>query len=172
MKMYFGKKERFAIFLELDEASGREWMFGKFCYCINGRQIGDFDAGISLRDVFFQMKYIRGDRGHRDFEKLFKLPKNIFFRLMSDALSERSNEIAQYASEDFLPASLDVCPLVDIFGAWRIFLVGYAKQERLIFGECDESEVFELILPAGEFDEVFEASYLQLELMYEAAISQ
>jgi hypothetical protein len=170
--MNFGVKERFAISLELNETSGGAWMFGRFCYWIAGRKIGDFDAGVSLRDIFFQLIHIKGDRGHRVFENLFKLPRADFFCLASNALSERDNEISKYVPEDFLPAVLNVCPLVDVFGSWEIFLVEFSGQEKLVFGDGVKNEVHELILPAGEFDRVFEMAYSQLESMYEAATSQ
>ncbi|CAJ0691212.1 immunity 42 family protein [Ralstonia mannitolilytica] len=161
--MLFGNKDRFAIEFELDANHGGAWLFGRFCYWIAGEQVGDYDAGTSLRDVLFQMKYIVGDAGKRSFPRLAELPAPEIFRMVSDALSERNSDISQYVSPDFSPAYLDVNIPMDIFGCWDIFLVDGLREARLIYRENGADDIKFMALTIGEFDSVVEATQNELQ---------
>lgn len=84
--MIFGDTTVIAAQLELDRDHGGPWLFGWFCNWINGTQIGDYNLGTSLRDVFFSMKWIADDRGNRQCTGLCNLPGEEVFRLLDSAL--------------------------------------------------------------------------------------
>ncbi len=161
--MLFGKKEQFAVEFELDASHGGAWLFGRFGYWIGGELVGDYDAGASLRDVLFQMKYIIGDAGKRSFPRLAELPALEIFRLVSDALSERNSDIDQYVSPDFVPAYLDVGIPMDIFSSWDVFLVEGRGEAKLICRKDGLVDIGCTILQVGEFDSVVLAAQGELE---------
>lgn len=68
--MDFGERNPFAIHLELNSDPGGAWLFGRFCYWIGGKQVGDYEQGTSLRDVFLNLKWIVHDCGNRRGDRL------------------------------------------------------------------------------------------------------
>ncbi|MBB6580629.1 immunity 42 family protein [Ralstonia solanacearum] len=161
--MLFGKKEQFAVEFELDANHGGAWLFGRFGYWIGGERVGDYDAGTSLRDVLFQMKYIVGDAGKRSFPRLAELPALEIFRLVSDALNERNGDISRYVPPDFSPAYLDVGIPMDIFSCWDVFLVEGLREARLVYRESGVDNIRFTALPVGEFDSVVQTAQNELE---------
>ncbi|QOK93389.1 hypothetical protein HF908_09840 [Ralstonia pseudosolanacearum] len=161
--MLFGSKERFAVEFELDDDHGGAWLFGRFCYWIGGERVGDYDAGASLRDVLFQLKYIVGDGGERFCPRLAALPAAKIFKLIFDALRETNRDIFDYASLDFMPARLDVCIPVDIFNAWNVFLIEGEEEAKLIYQAEGTQDTKLTTLPVGEFDFVIKATQSELE---------
>jgi len=107
--MDFGNRMSFAISVELADTPNGAWLYGRFCYWIAGEMVGHFDAGVSLRDVIFQMKYIISDAGTRRSDVLAELPSNDIFTLISAVLNESGNDIYRYIPSEFAPAKFDVC---------------------------------------------------------------
>lgn len=167
--MEFGDRTRFAIAFELDQNPGGPWLFGRFCYWIDSKIIGDFDAGTSLRDVLFQMRYVVGDRGRRLYPRLSALPADTIFHLISTSLNETSDDILQYVSEDFLPARLDVRIPIDIFNLWDIFLVEGVDEAKLVYCETGSPNIEVMTLLPGEFDTVVESAHACLDRIYNAS---
>ncbi|WP_237561535.1 Imm42 family immunity protein [Frateuria defendens] len=165
--MIFGDKSRFAISIDLDNDSGGQWLFGRFCYWISGAVVGDYDSGTSLRDVLFQMKYIAGDRGGRFCPALLELSADHALHVISDAINEGSGDFYNYVKNDFLPARLDVRIPVDIFDSWRIFLIDGCGGSRLLYGMIYSSGANALDLRYGEFDTIFGEAYSYLNMIYD-----
>ena len=61
-----GDAQRFAVEYALDAERGGDWLYGKVCFRIAGRQVGDLALGTSLRDFLFSIERIRCDRGRRN----------------------------------------------------------------------------------------------------------
>jgi hypothetical protein len=137
---------------------------------VAGVMVGNYDEGTSLRDVLFQMRYIKGDIGKRCYPDLFALPEQKIFELISQALDETGGEIFQFANQGLLPATLDVRIHVDIFDLLRIFLVENEYASKIIFKRVDDSTLYSVTLGVGEFDIVFGKAYEYLDSLYEAEI--
>ena len=166
--MEFGDKGRFAIEVELDENCGGSWLFGRICYWVGGSVVGDYDAGTSLRDVLFQMKYIVGDRGRRKCPLLMQLPEMKVVDMISAALSETSDELCKFLGPNSMPASLDVRIPVDVFDSWRIFLIENAGAAKLICFDVGSSSLKSVLMSEGEFDSVFSDAYAYLDKVYQS----
>jgi hypothetical protein len=70
----FGDIERFAVEYALDDDHGGVWLFGKICFWVRGRQVGDYPLGASLRDALVAIEHLLRDRGQRENPRLFHLP--------------------------------------------------------------------------------------------------
>ncbi|WP_420992501.1 Imm42 family immunity protein [Cupriavidus sp. 30B13] len=165
--MEFGDRYRFSIALEVDRNCGGPWLFGRFCYWLEGKVVGDYGMGTSLRDILFQMKYIIGDRGGRLCPKLLMLPEEKIFGMISDALDGVSDEILGYTNQDFLPARLDVRIPVDVFDCWKIYLVEGVSEAKLLYRSLNSDKLNVTTLNSGEFDTVFESAYNYIERLYQ-----
>ena len=164
--MDFGDRSRFAITMELAENGGGEWLFGKFCCWINGRQVGDYDSGVSLRDALLVIKWAVWDCGKRDDCELFSLSKEAAFALIDSALygdrdaPDTPNDMARF----------DVSFHVDS-GGWRAFLIDCHDKSRLIY-KRGAKDIDEVMLARGEFDRVIKSVQETLIAMYDRAESE
>lgn len=164
-----GDKDRFAFAYTMDSESGGEWLFGKCCYFVAGRQIGDYSLGTSLRDVYIQMHSIVKDNGNRfdptlctfDESKVFKLLR---FRLYEDVYEEVSS-IASFVE---MPARFDVRIPVDVFDCCSVFLLDCKDRSKLIYS-FDDHTTSAVSLNLGEFDQVVSAVFDQLGKAYDLA---
>jgi hypothetical protein len=166
--MLYGDKARFGIEFELNEHPGGAWMFGKFCYWIGGEQVGDFDEGTSLRDVLFSMKYIVGDAGKRTAPSLASCEGQDIFRAIRDYLNDAGDELTKLIPTDFVPACFDVCPPIDIFGTWHIYLVDTRELSKIVCSSDGGDNVKKIDLALGEFDAVASTTYSKLNSLLEA----
>jgi len=165
--MQYGEKARFGIEFELNKRSGGAWMFGKFCYWIGGAQVGNFDEGTSLRDVLLSMRYIVGDAGKRTAPFLTPYDKNEIFRIIQDSLNESGSGLADLIPADFMPACFDICPHVDIFNAWHIYLVDAQELSKIVYSVDGGKSVKKIELAPGEFDTVASNAYRELDSLLE-----
>lgn len=164
--MIFGDTTVIASQLELDCDYGGPWLFGRFCYWINGTQVGDYNLGTSLRDVFFSMKWIAGDHDNRQCTGLCNLPGEEAFRLLDSALYG-PDEIVSKALLPETPARFDITPPVDVFDGWKIFLMECEECDRILFRPLTfdvKVEVFNT--PKGVFDAVIKDTYNYLDYLY------
>jgi hypothetical protein len=166
--MLYGDKARFAIEFELNEHSGGTWMFGRFCYWIGGEQVGDFEEGTSFRDVLFSMRYIIGDAGKRTAPPLALCDGKKIFRVIQESLNESGDDLTRLIPADFMPACFDVCPHVDIFNAWHIYLVDTQELSKVVYSADGGNNVKTVELAVGEFDAVASAAYRELDNLLEA----
>lgn len=166
--MEFGDPNVFAVQLELDPDYGGSWLFGRFCYWINGTQVGDYSLGTSLRDLFFNMKWIAYDRGKRRGHGLCKLPSREIFLLLDNSLYGDKETVADSSLPE-APARFNVMPPVDIFDSWKVYLVGCEMYDLILYrktGDDDKLEVFNA--PEGIFDTVIIQTYDYLENLLES----
>lgn len=169
--MLFGKKKSFAIEVDIDKNFGNEWIFGKCCYWINGRMVGKYDEGTSLRDVLFQMKYILGDSGKRLRPGLLNLEYVEVIKIAEEI--EEFDGANQMWSEGNLPgASINVRIPVDVFDEWKIYLIDGKVSSRLIARNIFDNEVVVSNLIPGEFDSAFSAAYRYIDEFYNKEISE
>lgn len=166
--MEFGDKCRFAIEIELDNNCGGPWLFGRICYWVGGSVVGDCDAGTSLRDVLFQMKYIVGDRGRRKCPLLMQFSEIKVVDMISAALSGASDDLCKFLGPNSMPASLDVRIPVDVFDSWEIFLIESAGVAKLMCFDIGSFRLKSILISEGEFDSVFSDAYVYLDKVYES----
>ncbi|MGV2292271.1 Imm42 family immunity protein [Trinickia sp. YCB016] len=152
--MLYGDKERFGIEFDLNDDPGGAWMFGRFCYWIGGEQVGSFDEGTSLRDVLFSMKYIIGDAGSRTAPSLALCDTKEIFRLIQESLDESGDGISKLIPAELMPGQFDICPRVDIFDAWHIYLVDAREISKIVCSADGGNTVVAIELPLGEFDTI------------------
>lgn len=161
--MLYGDKARFGIEFELNGHSGDAWMFGKFCYWIGGAQVGNFDEGTSLRDVLFSMQYIIGDAGKRTAPSLALRDEKEIFHVIQESLNESGLDLTGLISADLMPASFDICPHVDIFNIWYIYLVDTQELSKIVYSVDGGNTVRKVELALGEFDTVASTAYGELD---------
>ena len=149
----FGDVEEFAISYELNEHYGGHWLFGKFCYWIGGKVVGDYELGISLSEVIAELRTFAIDNGNRENIDLFQLsPEELYMRLNSTLYGNGNPEFEELALKECW-ARFQVCPLLDIFNDWQIYLIDSPPKARIIYSFSKE-DVVEINLPAGSFDRV------------------
>ena len=161
--MQFGDRNVFGMQVELDANYGGSWLFGRFCYWINGAQVGDYNLGTSLRDLFFSMKWIAYDRGKRRGHDLCNLPPHEMFLLLDNSLYGDKETVAGSSIPE-TPARFDIAPRVDIFDGWKVYLVDCEMYDLILYsktGADNKIEVFNA--PAGIFDIVITQTYDYLE---------
>jgi hypothetical protein len=166
--MLYGERVGFAIEFELNEHSGGTWMFGRFCYWIGGEQVGDFEEGTSLRDVLFSMRCIIGDAGKRTAPSLALCDGKKIFRVIHESLNESGDDLERLIPADFMPARFDVCPHVDIFDAWHIYLVDTQNLSKIVYSTDGGNNLKTVELAAGEFDAVASTVYRELDRLLDA----
>jgi hypothetical protein len=170
--MKFGDKKSFAVELEFDEDYGGVWLFGKFCYWVNGYQIGDYELGTSLRDVLSGMKWVVYDCGNRNGGILCESsPEEVFFIL--DNLLYGSEEFTK-ATDPHLPdtpAKFEITIPVDVFFQWKAFLIECGNEARVLFKGTDSEDIKVGTLPIGLFDNVIKEVYDYLDKSHERELS-
>jgi Immunity protein 42 len=166
--MEFGDMSRFAVSFELNENSGGPWLFGKFCYWIDNRMIGDYAQGTTLRDVIGALKWIVWDAGKREDCQRFSMPGEDVYRAIDSSLYGHP-ENAGRESED-ATARFDVCPHVDIFNGWKVYLVECEEEARLLYKSSSDRTPREFFLRKGEFDKCIEPAWDALNALYDRAI--
>lgn len=167
--MEFGDRSIFAIQVELNSDFGGAWLFGRFCYWIAGNQVGDYELGTSLRDVFLNLKWIAHDCGNRRGDRLCQWPPEELFELLDRSLYG-IDELAPDVWLPESPARFDIRPPVDVFDGWKIYLVECDTVDLFVYGNIStvrQIEVFKA--PRGWFDMVFQQSYIYLERLVSEA---
>jgi len=164
--MLIGQKNSFAIQYELDDDHGKEWLFGKVCYWINGAQIGSYDLGTSLRDVLFQMKYIISDCGNRKGESLCFLNHGDIFLFLDRSIYGNCDEYVGNLTVD-TPHRYDIRIPVDVFDNWKLYLLDCVSNAILLYKHNDCSEVRVSYIELMLFDSVIKKFYTELSQLYE-----
>lgn len=159
--MLIGKKDTFAVEYELDTNSGGQWMYGKICYWLEGKMIGDYKLGTSLRDVLFQLKYLVHDSGKRNTENLCsRSPENIFYQLNESIYGENEDTCDDIPDS---PARFDIKIPVDVFDQWKIFLIDCSSYSTILYKKIDDKDVHVVRIIQYEFDDVISKLYNDLE---------
>ena len=164
--MEFGDRVRFAVSLELSENSGGPWMFGKFCYWIDGKRVGDYDQGTSLRDVIVALKWIVADAGNREDCRRFSMPsENVYGAIDSSLYGHPENADADFENDP--TARFDVCPRVDLFDACKVYLIECDGPARLLYKSSSDARVEEVFLTKGEFDKNLKPAWDELNRIFD-----
>lgn len=160
--MLIGSKDTVAIEYSLNEDSGGEWMFGQMCYWIHGAQVGDYEDGTSLRDVFLQYRSVVMDCGNRQDDRLCA-NLDATYAILNDALYTNTETGDTIAS----PARFEIKPLVDIFDNWKIFLVDCEGKSIVFVKEPGCEDPKDHVIELMEFDVVAKRFYEELGRLYE-----
>lgn len=165
--MVIGDCLHFAVEFELDHEFGGMWLFGKFCYWVKGKQIGNYNLGTSLRDLLFQMETIIRDKGKRTNSELFILDSVELFNRLNDALYSCNSCIYYNKAIEETWAKFNVTIPVDIFDEWKLFLIEGNEKARIIIKMPNSNKIIEEELKLEEFDTVFIEAYKELNKLYE-----
>jgi len=162
-----GERSQFAVQYELDEDSGGPWMFGRFCYWCGGLQVGDFELGTSLRDVLFQLERIASEAGKRENPRFLTMPAELLFHTLDRALFGGAASPAESRlANDEQWARHIIVPAVDVFDAWKGFLVESADLGRLVTAHLPTGQVRELCLKPGTLDQSLNAVVRDLRAVH------
>lgn len=168
--MLAGNKNTFAVEYELDADQGGAWMYGKICYWIGSKKIGDYELGTSLRDVLFQLQNIVYDSGNRGGADLCHLLPNELFHLLNGLIYEDQSVEPPIPID--MPARFEIKIPVDVFDEWKIFLVDCENFSFVLFKSINDSNVNFARIKNGEFDRAITTVLHDLEQAYDIALSQ
>lgn len=163
--MRFGERESFAVELELAEEPGGAWLFGHFCYWIEGVRVGDYDLSTSLRDVLSGMKWIARDRGRRDGGRLCEISTDEMFARLDEAIYGEGGDQPEE------PARFEITVPVEVFNGWKVFLVECGAEALVLCKWLPAGDLRVSSLRPGVFDEAFDAAYRYLDGLHERAVS-
>lgn len=168
--MIVGNRSLFAVEFELDQEYGGIWLFGKICYWIRDRRIGDYELGTSLRDVLFSLDTLVQDNGNRTHIELFGLTRSDLFSRLDGALF--GYETSQYddVAVQETWARFNVVLPVDVFDGWKIYLVDNLEVSRMLFNNLNEVKIQEEEFGIGLFDEVIFRTHQELTILYNNAL--
>lgn len=166
-----GDVGEFAISYELDENHGGSWLFGKFCYWIGGKMIGDYEMGTSLRDILALLRSIVIDNGDRENINLFNLGYEKLYARLDNTLygGGKKSDFDELAERECW-ARFQIFPLVDIFDDWKIYMIDFPPKARIVYSFREEY-VVEFNLRAGIFDQVVTEVFNALFDIYELEIN-
>jgi hypothetical protein len=169
--MEFGDKRSFGVEFELSENHGGAWLYGKFCYWINGVQVGDYELGTSLRDILFQMKWIVHDCGNRGGGILCNLRPDKAFSLLDGLLYENSERRTNHETQSLdTPARFEITIPVDIFNQWKAYLIECDNNATIVYKNIDEIDAQVATIPIGFFDRVIKEAYDNLNRLYDSMV--
>lgn len=164
--MLFGNKEKFGIQIELDAQYGGAWLYGRICYWINNKMIGDWDMGTSLRDVLFQMKFASNTPIKRHGDNLCTLSnKDCFLYLDNGLYGSVKNE---NVSEELW--KFDVSIHVDVFDSWKVYLLDCCDKSKVLYKNINTEEFSSFELELNYFNDVAAEAFKYLNTLYENEI--
>lgn len=168
-KSIIGDKELFAIEYQVTEAF-ENFLYGKFCYWIQGMQIGEYDEGTTLSDMLWRIPYLVKDNGNREHKKLFELELKEVFNVLNSTLFGEGNPQYSDISEKEMWARFDICMNVDIFYNYKTFLVEFEDIARIIFSDKD-GVLHQIYIKKGIVDDVFQKLSIEFNNIYDEFIN-
>lgn len=168
--MIVGNCSKFAVEFELDKKYGGTWLYGKICYWIQNKRIGDYELGTSLRDVLFQMRSIIGDRANRFHQELFELDAVHLYERLNNALFGYEDSQYSKISIEETWARFNVTIPVDVFDECKIFLLESKELSRFIIKDVKAANVYEVLLKDSQFDRVMAEAYNELNRLYDLEV--
>lgn len=130
--MIVGNRVSFGIEWELSDEPMEAWMFGQFCYWINGQQFGRYDEDTSLRDVLMELEYVAQCSGRRDHDGLWALtPLDMFLTIDKALYVGGDPELDARAIAETWCRFL-AYPGVNVMSGIKAFAVSSAGQTRLV----------------------------------------
>jgi hypothetical protein len=170
----FGNTHVFAVSYELNQDYGDSWLFGKFCYWIGGMMVGDYEMGTSLRDMIMVLASIVRDNENREDYYLSKLTTEELYNRLNNSLFGNETENSKYndIAQDECWSRFDICPAIDIFDCWSIYLVDSPPESKIVYSYLEEKgNIVEVNLEAGFFDRVIKEAYNRLLNIYEIEVT-
>lgn len=160
-----GDPSRFALEHELDADPHGVWLFGRVCFWVAGDRVGDFELGTSLRDVLFLLEEGRRDAGRRENQRFASLPAAELVEELERGLA--AGEACDAAINEQW-ARHCITPIVDVFDAWRVYLVEVDLKARVLVRRAGKPlDVRETILRRGEVDQVLGQACVAIGALYE-----
>jgi len=170
LKGIIGNKNIFAVEYEITQFYDK-CMYGKFCYWIQGIQIGRYDEGTILSDMLWTIPNLVRDNGNREHIIFFDLElEEVFYRLSGKAFLDGNSEYEHNANEEVW-ARFDICIHVDITEDNYIFLIDNNEDARLIFSLPDKP-IQQLYLNSGTVDKVLRRLYDEFNNIYDKYIEE
>lgn len=160
--MLIGHKSSFAIEYSLDRDCGGVWMFGKMCYWIHDEQVGNYDVGTSLRDIFLQFRSIIMDCGNRS-EPFLCNDNNDPYSLLDKILYSDD----QPGNLLDTPSRFDIRPPVDIFDDWKIYLIDCESYSVIYYKKVTRKMLLSYKIERNEFDNIARKFYEEIEDYYD-----
>lgn len=167
MYKLIGSKDQFAIQYEIIEVVSH-FIYGRICYWIDGKQIGNFDLDTIISDVLSFLPSIIQDNEKREHKKFFEMDKEEVYYLLSGQAFFDNEKYAEMALEETW-ARFNIEVDLDVFGDVFIGLIDSGKMARIIYTD-DKNILHEFYLNQGEVDEVFVCFYKELNAFYEEKI--
>jgi hypothetical protein len=173
MGSLIGDRENFAVEFELltKPADANSWMFGKCCYWIANKMVGNYDLGTSLRDVLASLPWIVGDNGSRQSPELYQLPAQEICVILEGILN--TGEIGPEDNR-FIDAAakFSIVPPVDIFNNVRVFCVANGPNARIMYRQSVSPLMLprEKNLPIENVESTLAEFYRALDILYEKTI--
>jgi hypothetical protein len=168
-----GDAARFGVEYDLDDNYEGVWLFGKICFRIGGERVGNFELGTSLRDFLFQIEQGRRDHGRRRSKRFESMPAGDVVELIEGAVFGAGGDVNDRLAVEEQWARHRITPEVDVFDHWRIYLVESDVNGRLLYGRTEPgADVHEILLSAGECDDVLDQACQEIGALYEAENSR
>ncbi|MCE3199835.1 immunity 42 family protein [Paenibacillus sonchi] len=169
--MIFGEHSIFAVEFELDQEYNGVWLFGKFCYWVRGKRVGDYELGTSLRDVLFSLDTLVQDNGNRTQMELFGLSGSDLFTRLDGALFGYERTLYDEVAVKETWARFNVTLPIDIFDGCKVYLIDNLEMSRMLFRNLNEVEVQEEKFEKGLFDDVISRAHQELAILYKNTIN-
>lgn len=164
-KRVLGDKTQFAVEYEVTQSFG-PYLYGNMCYWIKGVQIGDYNQEATLSDMFWDIQHLVGDNGKRAHTELFGLKTEELFYRLNSTLFGKGNKQYNKIGEEETWARFNICINIDIFYAYKIFMVEQGDKARIVFS--DQNEILHgYYIQKGIVDEVFEQLYDEFNKIYD-----
>jgi hypothetical protein len=163
-EMLFGDKSRFAVEVRYDLRQSEPWLFGLFHYWVNGTRLGKSDY-FNLTDIFYSMRRVFGDCGHREAKELCQLSSSDVAHWIKGILLDEDPRLTLEFPED-LPR--DVARFNLMFhpanGPDWLFLLRCGDHGRLIYAAKD-AEPRSMDLPIAEVEGSISKAYALLDFL-------
>jgi len=154
--MLIGDPATFATSVKISVGPKDKWLFGQFCYVINGELVGNFEEITSLADVLSAVTPIVKDNGKRENCELFHLDMETIYRRVSLCVYDDHSDHDGLLGE--MPARLDITPRVSIFRHCRILLVDCGLSANIIFTR-NLRDLYRHDAASGTFDQVIYSTF-------------
>lgn len=166
----FGNKSQFAISFDLDPNYAGVWLYGRFCYWIGNRQVGNFQLSTSLRDLLWGLRSHVIDNGNREYQSLGELPRDELFRTLDYALYGDDFKYESIATQECW-SRFNIGFQIDIFDSWKIFLLDTSSCSRIIYKNHPHTDIVEFCIPRGMFDRAITNAFNTLFDIYNEEVA-
>lgn len=166
MSKIIGHKSSFGIEYELENEDADAALYGRACFWIEGKRVGNYDLVTPLSDIAHSTIWIINDGGNREDLALCGLTPQEFYNLIYNEIYG-DNETFDKSLIPETPARFDVTIRTPSFAGWLFFLLDCDLQSRLVYRNvASPGHIFYVQLPYGEFDKVIKTFHDCIEEEY------